>query len=886
MEFDPYHKWLGIPAAEQPPNHYRLLAIALFENDQDVIETAADQRMALLRTFQGGPHSALSQKLLNEVSAARLCLLTPYEKQAYDTALRGRPAGVALQRRMIPHALPVEMALSPPMEPSAIEMETRPLFVADREPPRSTARRRGKSVGRAGAAWLLLAAVAIPAFGFVAYVVSTKPEATPERAETGPLEKSRHVYNAPEPEPGHAPAPAGGEEAASSEPTQSHLSGVDAKAARHPADASCFNGRFYKVFPDKLTWDEARTQCNQMGGRLVVIKSQAENSFVTQLASEAKVDGVWLGATDRAKEGQWEWGDGASVQYNCWDTGQPNNMRRVEHYAVLLVRKAGKWWDYPNDPTEHLDITGPAKPGFICEWQSTESAGAQPDDNTEGVEILDADRRAAEYVLSVGGHVAINGQLDGQGKWRSDVKERITAASELPREAFHLTGVGLKGNRRVTETGLTAFRGTKHLVALNLAGCSGISEASFANFQGNFERDRKLALLVLSETAVGDAGLSCLHECSELRRLDVTRTKVTAEGVKSLRRALPQCKITWDGGEVTLIEPDVAAAPSQTRPTDGFLPLFNGKDLTGWKPHSSQPGKWRVENGVLIGDGPGASYLYSERGDYKDFHLRAEVCINNGGNAGIYARSGFRPAEGSKWPGGYEAQICGGDGKTGSICKGLERVCPAASSPAKLNESFTLELFAIDNHVIVKINGQRTAIYTDNDRSFPEGHIALQHDPQTTVEFRKIEIREHSRADKGKFPLGRFVRIELPRTGTLSLAEVEVYSGGRNIARTGKASQKNTSWGGHASRGIDGNMSGIYTDGGQTCTEENTPEPWWELDLGGMHPIESIVVYNRTEGTLNKRLDGFTLRILDAARQVVAERTGIPAPEVSARYEL
>jgi len=42
--FDPYHKWLGIPPEDQPPNLYRLLGIRRFENDPDVIEAAADQR--------------------------------------------------------------------------------------------------------------------------------------------------------------------------------------------------------------------------------------------------------------------------------------------------------------------------------------------------------------------------------------------------------------------------------------------------------------------------------------------------------------------------------------------------------------------------------------------------------------------------------------------------------------------------------------------------------------------------------------------------------------------------------------------------------------------------------------------------------------------------
>jgi serine/threonine protein kinase len=86
--FDPYHKWLGIPADEQPPSLYRLLGLRPFESDADVIDTAADQRMSLLKTFQGGKHGPLSQKLLNEVSRARQRLLAPTERAAYDALLR------------------------------------------------------------------------------------------------------------------------------------------------------------------------------------------------------------------------------------------------------------------------------------------------------------------------------------------------------------------------------------------------------------------------------------------------------------------------------------------------------------------------------------------------------------------------------------------------------------------------------------------------------------------------------------------------------------------------------------------------------------------------------------------------------------------------------
>lgn len=88
VAFDPYHVWLGIPPQEQPPNHYRLLGIALYESSADVIATAADRQMGHVRTFQSGKHSALSQRLLNEVAAAKVCLLGPAKKTAYDAQLR------------------------------------------------------------------------------------------------------------------------------------------------------------------------------------------------------------------------------------------------------------------------------------------------------------------------------------------------------------------------------------------------------------------------------------------------------------------------------------------------------------------------------------------------------------------------------------------------------------------------------------------------------------------------------------------------------------------------------------------------------------------------------------------------------------------------------
>ena len=90
QQFNPYHVWLGIPLEQQPANYYRLLGIEMFEDDPDVITSAADKQMAHLRTFQAGKHGTLTQRLLNEVSAARICLLDPEQKAEYDSALRSQ----------------------------------------------------------------------------------------------------------------------------------------------------------------------------------------------------------------------------------------------------------------------------------------------------------------------------------------------------------------------------------------------------------------------------------------------------------------------------------------------------------------------------------------------------------------------------------------------------------------------------------------------------------------------------------------------------------------------------------------------------------------------------------------------------------------------------
>lgn len=136
-----------------------------------------------------------------------------------------------------------------------------------------------------------------------------------------------------------------------------------------------------------------------------------------------------------------------------------------------------------------------------------------------------------------------------------------------------------------------------------------------------------------------------------------------------------------------------------------------------------------------------------------------------------------------------------------------------------------------------------------------------------------------------KRTMGRYVRIELPgNLRTLTLAEVEIFSGGINVARKGKATQHSTAAGGAASRAIDGNTNGNYNDGSATHTQEGVANPWWEVDLGAEYPLESVVVWNRTDGALGSRLKNYTLKILDSKRGVAFEKAKNPTPETKAEF--
>lgn len=176
---------------------------------------------------------------------------------------------------------------------------------------------------------------------------------------------------------------------------------------------------------------------------------------------------------------------------------------------------------------------------------------------------------------------------------------------------------------------------------------------------------------------------------------------------------------------------------------EGWVQLFNGKDLSGWKTHPKAPGKWVVEKGILMGRGKNVSHLFSERDDYTDFHYRIEAKISDKGNSGQYFRTQFGPG----YPKGYEAQINSNfpdPQKTGSLY-GFVRITEMLVQP---DTWFTQEVIAKGNHIIIKVNGKKTVDYKDEKNTYTKGHFAIQqHGPapgsdESIIMLKKIEVKE------------------------------------------------------------------------------------------------------------------------------------------------
>jgi hypothetical protein len=173
----------------------------------------------------------------------------------------------------------------------------------------------------------------------------------------------------------------------------------------------------------------------------------------------------------------------------------------------------------------------------------------------------------------------------------------------------------------------------------------------------------------------------------------------------------------------------LAEAPAKR----GWIPLCNGKDLSGWKANGDE--KWVVERGAILGESTANKYGYlTTEKTYRDFDLRLKFKGEADGNAGVFLHSritGMNPEHGPDIE-GMQVEVDPSPGKhTGGLYEsgGREWVAmPAAEAEKALKpgEWNDLEVSVHGDHIVTHLNGVKVADFTDSAPKFTDGVIGLQ----------------------------------------------------------------------------------------------------------------------------------------------------------------
>ena len=181
----------------------------------------------------------------------------------------------------------------------------------------------------------------------------------------------------------------------------------------------------------------------------------------------------------------------------------------------------------------------------------------------------------------------------------------------------------------------------------------------------------------------------------------------------------------------------------------GFVSLFDGESLSGWKKAKENQDSWKVVDGMLVCDGPRCHLFYvGDPASWKNFHFKAEVMTTPGSNAGIYFHTEYQE---TGWPKkGFECQVnvSHKDPKKTSSLYGVVNVDDPG---VKDDQWYTQEIIVKDDNIKLIVNGKALVDYTEPDDQQPadgferligKGTFALQaHDPQSKVYFRNLRVK-------------------------------------------------------------------------------------------------------------------------------------------------
>jgi hypothetical protein len=195
----------------------------------------------------------------------------------------------------------------------------------------------------------------------------------------------------------------------------------------------------------------------------------------------------------------------------------------------------------------------------------------------------------------------------------------------------------------------------------------------------------------------------------------------------------------------------LSAATLTAQKNDGWVSLFDGKTLNGWKV-GENAATFSVQDGAIVVAGPRAHLYYDgpvQNHEFKNFEFKADVMTTPGSNSGIYFHTAYQ--EGG-WPSkGYEVQV-NNSHTDPKRTAGLYSVQDNMVPPAKDGEWFTMQITVRGKHVTTSVNGKKIVDYTEPAgverpkdmaaRLISSGTFAIQgHDPKSKVLVKNIMVR-------------------------------------------------------------------------------------------------------------------------------------------------
>ncbi len=205
----------------------------------------------------------------------------------------------------------------------------------------------------------------------------------------------------------------------------------------------------------------------------------------------------------------------------------------------------------------------------------------------------------------------------------------------------------------------------------------------------------------------------------------------------------------------------VLCALSAAVADDGWVDLWNGTSLDGWKLSSENPSTFRIQDGAIVANGPRAHLFYAgdvNGGRFRNFELKVDVLAKNNSNGGIYFHTEYQE-EG--WPlKGFEVQVNNTYARDPRKSGSLYGVADNLVAPIGDDVWFTEHIIVNGNSVKVYVNDDLVTNWVQPDdwgglhplssgrgmnfplRRLDTGTIALQgHDPNSVVMYKNIRIK-------------------------------------------------------------------------------------------------------------------------------------------------